>query len=265
MKHNLKDVTFIIPVRIDSVIRLENLLLSINYLESNFDSNFIIIEASNYNNNLIKSLISPRILYFFVEDNDPIFHRTKYINIASSHVETSITGIWDADVIIENSQIIEAAKSIQNDGYDVAIPYDGTALDISDILRNYYCINKDIEFLKKNKSKMKLLYSNPDKPCAVGGAFLISTEKYRAAGLENEGFYGWGPEDFERYSRWLGLKYKIFRSNGCLFHLSHPRFTNSGANINTFEMNRKKDILNLLHNYTKEELDKYIANINGDI
>jgi hypothetical protein len=35
MKYDLKDTTFIIPVRIDSMIRLENLLLTLENLESN--------------------------------------------------------------------------------------------------------------------------------------------------------------------------------------------------------------------------------------
>ena len=60
-----------------------------------------------------------------------------------------------------------------------------------------------------------------------GGAFFANTEKYRLSGMENEKFYGWGPEDFERYDRWKILEFKIFSSNGCLFHLTHSRGSNS--------------------------------------
>lgn len=89
MKINLSDVTFIIPVRIDSVVRLENLLLTIKNLESNFVTHIEIIEASSYNNGLIKSLLSKDICYRFIEDKDPIFHRTKYINWRKTRLQLS--------------------------------------------------------------------------------------------------------------------------------------------------------------------------------
>ena len=44
--------------------------------------------------------------------------------------------------------------------------------------------------------------------------------------MENEDFYGWGLEDGERHYRWLSFGYRIYRSEGCLFHLSHPRDQN---------------------------------------
>lgn len=256
MKLDLTDVTFIIPVRIDSVVRLENLLLTIRNLESNFVTHIEIIEASRYNNGLIKSLISKNICYRFIEDKDPIFHRTKYINIACSKIETSIMGVWDADVIFWPEQIIEAVENIRLEQCDVAYPYDGSFWDTSDILRNYYYTNRNINFLLENTSKMKLLYSSHRG--AVGGAFLASTKKYQEGGMENEDFYGWGPEDGERYSRWKGLNFRIFRSQGCLLHLSHPRDINGGVEVPTFGIMKKREALRVIMNSTKEELKEYI-------
>ena len=60
-----------------------------------------------------------------------------------------------------------------------------------------------------------------------GGAFLANRNSYIVSGMENENFYGWGPEDFERYSRWKNLGYKISRVKGNLYHLTHSRGTNS--------------------------------------
>ena len=61
----------------------------------------------------------------------------------------------------------------------------------------------------------------------VGGAVLINREKYLQAGKENEMHYGWGNDDFDRYYRFLILGYSIYKTDTCLFHLSHPRSTNS--------------------------------------
>jgi len=79
-------------------------------------------------------------------------------------------------------------------------------------------------FLLKNKYKMHLIYGNKMK----GGAVLVNKEAYIKAGMENEKFYGWGPEDFELHERLKILGLKIHRSGGSMFHLTHSRGSNSG-------------------------------------
>jgi predicted glycosyltransferase involved in capsule biosynthesis len=226
MKYDLKDTTFIIPVRIDSMIRLENLLLTLENLESNFDTTIVLAEASYYDSGILKRLISRSVIHYFIEEKDPVFHRTKHLNTISKKVNTDIIGIWDADVILENTQIIEAVQQLRDGNCDFAYPYDGRFLDTSEIIRNHYLLHKDLDFLKKNSSKMNLLYSSVKEGNSLGGAFLISAEKYKLTGLENEAFYGWGVEDGERYHRWLIFNFSLYRSKGALFHLSHPRDMN---------------------------------------
>lgn len=253
MKHELKDTTFIIPVRIDSMIRLENLLLTLEILESNFDTNIIVVEASYYNNGILKRLISDSISYCFIEDKDPIFHRTKHLNTISRQVNTDIIGVWDADVILESVQIFEAVQQLREGNCDYAYPYDGRFMDTSEIIRNYYLLHRDINFMKRNISKMESLYSSLKGGDSSGGAFLISTEKYKSSGLENEAFYGWGAEDGERYHRWLILNYTKYRSKGALFHLSHPRDQNGTVRSDY----HKAKILyeyDKIRNSTKEDL-----------
>ena len=254
MKHDLRDITFIIPVRIDSMIRLENLLLTLDNLESNFDTHIVIIEAAYYNNDILKRLISKNITLHFIEDKDPVFYRTKHLNTISKDVKTAITGIWDADVIMDSAQIIEAVAQLRSKNYDVAYPYNGRFLDTSYIIRNHYFIHKDINFLKNNTLKMKLLYSTVKSGNSLGGAFLISTEKYKMSGLENESFYGWGYEDSDRYHRWLILHYSIFRSEGEIFHLSHPRDMNGKIRSENYDTSATTE-LNRTMNSTRDEFE----------
>ena len=259
MKFDLRDTTFIIPVRIDSVIRLENLLLTLDNLEANFDTNIVIIEAAGYNNHILKRLISDKIVHRFVEDKDPIFHRTKHLNTIAKEITTAITGIWDADVILEKTQIIEAVLRIREKNCDVAYPYDGRFLDTSHIIRTHYFIHKRINILKNNILKMKLLYSTVASGNSLGGAFLISTERYKQAGFENEVFYGWGIEDAERYRRWMACSYMIYRSEGVLFHLSHPRDLNGKIRSDSYHAKATNE-LNKTMNSTKEELENMCLN-----
>lgn len=66
MKADLTDVTIIISIRIDSIIRLENLISVVQYLTRYFDCRIIVLEADSYNNGLIKKNVrSENRLPFF--------------------------------------------------------------------------------------------------------------------------------------------------------------------------------------------------------
>lgn len=205
-KIDLTDFTFLIPIRIDSIIRLENLLMTVDYIRRNFDTHIIILHASRYENAFIPKLLnmsSGNIRYLFVEDHDNVFYRTKYLNQMTEMTTTPYEGIWDTDVIIDKAQITEAVTKLR-EHFDVVYPFDGHAYETSDIIREEYFKHRDLRILKRNKPKMGLLYGSNLK----GGAMFVNRESYKNAGMENESFYGWGPEDWERYERWkiLGLK-----------------------------------------------------------
>lgn len=251
MKYDLRDTTFLIPIRLDSIVRLENLILTIDCICNSFNTNIFILEASSYSNNFISNLLSD-ITYCFVEDKDPIFHRTKYLNEMTRRVNTDIISIWDSDIILEASQIIDSVRHLRDKDYNVAYPYNGFFLDTSDILRKHYWKFRNIEFLKKNRGRMMPLYS-ADSIGAVGGAIFLRRQDYINSGMENEDFYGWGMEDGERYYRWLELDYKIYRSDGCMFHLSHPRDINGAFRSINHARKAMNDFIEIT-NYNKEEL-----------
>jgi len=226
MKTNLEDVTFLFPLKPDSIIRIENLLAITGYILRNFKTNLSVLEVSAYHNGIIQKIINRKINYSFIEDKDPIFHRTKYRNLMAKEVKTPYLAVWDADVIVDKQSIIDAVEKLRNGEADVAFPYDGKFFDTSEIIRNLFIRKHKIQILHKNKDCMMLLYGN----IHFGGAFIVDAEKYKQTGMENENFYGWGDEDFERHSRWINLGLNIFRTAGCMYHLSHPRDINGRYN-----------------------------------
>ena len=141
MKHDLTDTTFIIPIRVDTVVRLENLILCVDYLQEKLQTQIIVLEAAPYNNGMIQNLLKDRVTYRFVEDKDPVYHKTKYVNRLAMEVETDFLGIWDVDVIVEHEQILDAVAHLRQNLCDIAYPFDGDCYDTSDILRTHYIIN----------------------------------------------------------------------------------------------------------------------------
>jgi len=223
MKHNIKDFTFLILIRLDSIQRLENILAITQSLCQYFDTHITVLEASSHYNGILRSLLNKKIDYRFIEDKDPIFYKTKYINLLLKDVQTSFLSIWDADIVVDRQSIIEATSRLQSNAADVTFPYNGICLDVPEILRNLYLKNKNIKCLRRNENKMNFLHNRT----LVGGAMFIRKDKFITAGMDNERHYGWGNDDFDRFERFKILNYIIYRTNNPLFHLYHPRGANS--------------------------------------
>ena len=60
MKDNLKSLTFLLLVRIDTIQRLENTMIVVELLCRYFDTNVMVREAGLYNNNILASLLKKR-------------------------------------------------------------------------------------------------------------------------------------------------------------------------------------------------------------
>jgi len=228
MKINLEDLTFLFPLKPDSIIRIENLSATTNYILRNFKTNISVLEVANYYNGFLRKLLNRTINYSFLESKDPIFHRTYYRNLISKSVKTPFLAVWDADVIVDKHLITDAMGKLRTGEADMAYPYNGKFYDTSEIIRSLFIRKKQIQILHKYRDYMSLIYGENHK----GGAFIAHTEKYKQTGMENEKFYGWGPEDYERYERWINLGFTVYHAPGCMYHLSHPRDLNGSYNSN---------------------------------
>lgn len=222
-KFDLKDITFLILIRLDSIERLENILIITQFLVTNFDTNIDVLECSPYNNGMLEKLLDKEVKYSFLKDRDPILFRTKFINQMAKRAKTPYISVWDADVLFPVNQITGAVELLRKDEADFVIPYEKQALEISGSLRMLYIQENDINTLLDNAMLMKEIYA----PNPMGGAFFCSLKLFYEAGMENEKFYGWGMEDCERHYRWKRSGYRIKRETGPLFHLTHPRGANS--------------------------------------
>ncbi len=250
-----EDLTFLIPIRLDTIDRLENTLATTQFLLSNFETNIRVAEFSSYSNGLLEKLLDKSIRYSFQEDHDPILHRTRFLNQIAREVDTPLVAVWDTDVIVSVDQVEKAMEMLRTGEADFVYPYEKQFLDTSPILRDLFLQDGNIEVLEQNSKKMKEMYL----PNPVGGAFLARMEAYREAGLENEDFYGWGMEDGERFYRWENLGYKIKRVPGPLFHLSHGRGINSVFHNIDHQFAKHKEVVRVRRNKdvnglsTKEE------------
>jgi predicted glycosyltransferase involved in capsule biosynthesis len=256
-RENLLDVTFMIPVRLDSEERRENIELILEYLNFHFQTHIMVCEESLEQE--LEYLKEFDCVYLFVKSDKPYIHRTRCLNIMCVRSQTPVICNFDTDVLLEKAQILEAVKKIRDKKSDGCFPFDGRFYDVP---RNFYPgIRETKRIGKVDLQECRLLnYSS------IGGALFWNKEKFIKGGMENEKFLGWGYEDNELLVRFQKLGLIIDRVDGVLYHLSHPRPSVSSFNsfrkiIGYFRnplLKKNKREFNKVKSMTREDLLRYM-------
>lgn len=240
-KTELSDVTFLVPLRIDSLERKENADTLIKYTFRQFNTSFIVLEADT-TRKYFPEYEPEGFQYKFIEDTNEVFHRTKWINHLISIAKTPFIAVWDADAIAPPEQILNAVELLRAGQAVMSFPYDGRFYSCDKVSCDLFKRILDIEIFIKRIPVMQLMHGYH----SVGGTFIVNKEKYLNAGGENEKFYGWGPEDAERVKRMEILNLQIKYSAGPLFHLCHPQGKNSWFFNPEMEKQNRKELQNTI-------------------
>ncbi|WP_343688021.1 galactosyltransferase-related protein [Chitinophaga sp.] len=251
-KTDLSDVTFLIPVRIDSEDRLNNLKTITRYLHKYFRTNIMILEADSVSK-VDLSLLPETVQHLFVQDDQFWFHRTKYNNEMIRRCNTPFIALYDTDVIIDHTQLTEAIALLRSGACHIVSPYDGTFAAVSDAgQKKLFMEQLDIKILANEAIPRRIRFHK-----SWGGAILINKQAFVECGMENEAFYKWGPEDMERIRRMEILGYRFARIKGPLYHIDHVILHNSeySSYDDYYElMQLQLDIISM----NKEQLEEHI-------
>lgn len=227
-------LTFMLPVKIDSLDRERNFKIVINHLLSNYDCPIQLVEADEYMkvSNLIPK--DDRIIYSFekIRKNDP-FHKTKYLNKMIFESKTEFVASYDIDVIFNPESIRECVIQLTKENFDVVYPFGYDKQDqimciLNKNINTEEILSKNIHINPSNMVKSNyFIYNINTTEC--GHCHICRKKTYLEIFMENENFISWGPEDKELYNRFLVLGYKIKHLTGNkVFHLEHSRGSDSG-------------------------------------
>ncbi len=218
---------------------------------------------SSFEQRLEKELSERVEIYVELRDTSAPFHRMKYLNRMLSCVYTPFVCNHDADVIIPRSTIQETLALFRMvPGLDVVYPY--SCNDTSQIKiwfpneqTNHtvmkHCLSGEVAALPVD------LGCTANFPSRYGMAFFARTGSYRAVYGENEEFVSWGPEDVERYVRFIKLGLQVTRVDGNVFHLECERSNDSSSANPSFEANSK--LWEKLQDLDKDQLRKYYSEL----
>lgn len=247
----ISGLTIVMPTRIDSDIRKRNLLYVTRRLSS-IGSKIIILEADKQAKLSKEDIDIPNVEYHFVDDSNPCFFRTHYINILLNMANTEVVAVWDADIVTSYEQIEEAYRYVHDKGYVLVYPYSGDYILLGNDDSLYLTLTSDLK--RFDDMKLHSMFGHP----SYGGAYFVNREQYFGLGGENEHFTGWGPEDYERMRRMeiMGCKYGWI-NYGRAYHLNHPRSKNSTFYSKRHKCKMEKELVKVC-SMDKDELTKYI-------
>jgi hypothetical protein len=279
---DLSNVTFIIPLRIDTDDRLRNIILITSFLLNKFKCKVIIKESdemSKFNTWALPKINSicdtTNLKYIFEENHEDHFHRTRLLNEMVLMTETDIVVNYDTDIVLPISSYVKAKEMLDFGKYEVVYPYrfgekgerkvvlDTKVEDENDLncLLNFPLIE---EFISNfNPETLDKSYGYAQHVNGVGWSEygmvqFFNTQVYKNGYLENENFIAYAPEDVERHHRWNILGYTIGRVDNHAYHLEHKRTQNSWFN-NPF-MKKNNQLWEYLKNLSRDELIKYYEN-----
>lgn len=257
----LNDLTFIIPLKIDSEDRLFNIKTILTMLNFYTTSEVMITEVTEDGTSkldFLSNFKNLKITHFI--NQDEVFHRTRYLNEMLFKVKTPYVANYDADVFFKHETYLGAMKMLR-EGVDFVYPYQWGYRQRK-VLRD--------EKLKKFLMTRDFTHIDIDSQYAMseyGHAFFANTEKYREAFGENENFISWGPEDKERGHRFKTLGYNVKWMEGhIVYHIEHSRGKDSWttnpyfkANNELWETMKKYNKIWFKRYYNKQTyLEKYL-------
>jgi hypothetical protein len=275
----LKDLTIIIPVKIESMDRYYNLKTVLGYINHHLITNVKIIEVSPDETRIdfLDDFKNLNIDFkFYKVDENVAYHRTKYLNEMLNSTTTKVVSNYDCDVFFPVETYVNVVNKLLNNEADFIYPYTNGWGQKQLFYSNWYNSNLkqwiyypmfkfvqdfDISVFDNDEDNVKIHISS------YGHSVFAKTEIYKKAYGENENFISYGPEDQERAYRFKKLGYKVEWYDGFVYHIEHVRTPDSwltnpffSSNNQLFEHIKSLSKKKLIDYYNDQE---YLKNYNS--
>ena len=235
-QYDLRDISFLIHVRLDVDERLENLTAVMDYYHEHcINVEFVIVNDDTEPDKRLKSLHEKYgdTSRFLFQQNKDIYHRTRAFNVGSTSTDRPYIIAGDTDVIVHPKHILKSVQILKSDDKIAAVfPYNGLFIELNDKLKQQLIETRDTSSLYEfippaDKHAPEYKDDNitiiHDK--SKGGCIVYSHKHWNTFNGYNPNFIGWGLEDDEIAHRIYVLGYYVVRvddKEAVAWHLSHP-------------------------------------------
>lgn len=254
------DLTFLIPIRIETEDRLRNIISSVSYILKHIPAKVLVKEVSPHPTFNIRAIAKIKkyadisnLEYHHEQTTEPLFCKSKVLNDLILASRTKVVANYDADCILPISSYHKAYELIINNQADVVYPYACGVYqwksDYNSEIYEEFVNTLDVSVLDKKKT----LSSS-----TIGWTQFVNREKYIDSFMMNENFISWGCEDDEFYYRMSVLGNRIERVNDYVYHLEHSRTNNSWFSNPNFNSNWI--LWNTIKTFDRQQLIQYYSN-----
>tara|TARA_R110000868_G_scaffold146563_5_gene367406 strand:- start:864 stop:1676 length:813 start_codon:yes stop_codon:yes gene_type:complete len=259
------NLTFLIPLKLDSDDRIRNITTVLVYLLSKFDL-IISIKECDFSPKfklhveplLIKKFgsIPSNLKYSYEEQTEPFFHKTKLLNDLLEQSTTEIVCNYDTDVLFPDTSIVTAYDMIKTGYCDAVYPYGCGAYQKSVT----YTSDTFEKFINSDFNLNQLDSFSSKGSSTIGWCQFIRRENYINSYMMNENFHAWGPEDCELYYKLNVMGNRVDRINDCVYHLEHRRSNDSWFSNPRWLQN--KQLWEWIRTQNRQTLIEYYKNQN---
>jgi len=231
-KTDLKDVTFLINIKIDSGIQNENLISVTDFITRYFSTHILIIESDN-EQHYFPEKDSKYIHYQYIKKGNDVHAYNKQINNVLLKTATPFIAIWDANAIVPPGQILEAVNKLRKNETILSYPYDGRFCCCDELTSTLFRKTCDVEVLSMSVSGMSLRFGY----YSVSGAVILNKRSYMALGGEKVILSNSELEDKTRHKIIELSNLPVSFSEGCLFRLWYPAEKHGLLGNSAFKIN----------------------------
>lgn len=237
----MKDLTFIIPIRVDTEDRIENCLTILRFLQQHFPQSEVLLmeqDAESRTDRIVEAF--PSVKRDFVRNPDR-FSKSVAVNTGIALATRALICMCDTDILLHPDAIRRAAEMLRKRRKRVVIPHNRMVLDVSGALKAEISSSLDME----KYGKVRRFVAAPIRADIIlrdnnGGIFMADKEVLILEGGLNKKMisYGWEDSEFSRRLDKLGY-YTFMLPEFNLVHLDHRRGPDSQIN-EMFDVNRSE-------------------------
>lgn len=253
----MKDLSFIIPIRVDTEDRIDNCLTVLRFLQLHFPNSEVLLMEQDSEPRTAKIIASFPWIRRSFEINPGRFSKSRAVNEGVALSTRPLICMCDTDILLHPDAIRQACRMLRRDLGRVVIPHNRIFMDVSGALKAEISSSLDMEKYGKVRrfSDAPVRSDNATRDCN-GGIFLAEKKVLLLSGGLNKKMisYGWEDTEFIRRLDKLG-QYTFMLPKYNLVHLDHRRGTDSRIN-EMFDVNRAE--FEKINAMNKTSLESYV-------
>lgn len=215
----MKDISFIIPIRVDTEDRIDNCLVILRFIKMHFPESEVLLmeqDAATKTDRILE--VFPFVRRHF-ELNPGRFSKSAAVNSGVSLSSRMLICMCDTDILLHPEAIRRAAQFLRKNSGRVVIPHNKIFLDVSGALKDEISISLDMD----KYGKVLRFSDAPVRDDLIlrennGGIFMAGKEVLQLVGGLNKKMisYGWEDAEFTRRVDKLGFySFYVSRIQSC--------------------------------------------------